>query len=127
MYETPEGDPPPALCNCPCHRAPSRHASFSWNGKRKQKNIRLFYEGELEFLQKSREELAFLIKLDEIRRLHRLVSDMYYEIISRSLPPDLGFRRRGTRPHTDPVNAMLSFGYAMLFGTCIAAVHRGPP
>jgi CRISPR-associated protein Cas1 len=85
------------------------------------KNIRLFYEGELEFLCKSREELAYLIKLDEIRRLHRLLSDMYYEIMSRNLPPELGFRRRSTRPHMDPVNAMLSFGYAMLFGNCTAA------
>ena len=82
------------------------------------RNVRLFYEGELEFLRKSGEELAFLIKLDEIRRLHRLVSDMYYEIMSRSLPPELGFRRRSIRPHMDPVNAMLSFGYAMLFGNC---------
>jgi CRISPR-associated endonuclease Cas1 len=85
------------------------------------KNIRLFYEGELEFLRKSREELAFLIKLEEIRRLHRLTSDMYYEIMSRNLPPELGFRRRSTRPHVDPVNAMLSFGYAMLFGNCTVA------
>ena len=85
------------------------------------RNIRLFYEGELEFLKKSREELAFLIKLDEIRRLHRLVSDMYYEIMSRSLPPELGFRRRSMRPHMDPVNAMLSFGYALLFGNCNVA------
>lgn len=86
-----------------------------------QKKISLFYEGELDFLRNSREELAFLIKLDEIRRLHRLVSDMYYEIMSRNLPPELGFRRRGSRPHTDPVNAMLSFGYAMLFGNCMVA------
>jgi CRISPR-associated endonuclease Cas1 len=85
------------------------------------RNIRLFYEGELEFLTKSHKELAFLIKLDEIRRLHRLVSDMYYEIMSRSMPPELGFRRRSMRPHTDPVNAMLSFGYAMLFGNCTVA------
>jgi len=85
------------------------------------RNVRLFYEGELEFLKKSGEELAFLIKLDEIRRLHRLVSDMYYEIMSRSLPPELGFRRRSTRPHMDPVNAMLSFGYALLFGNCNVA------
>ena len=85
-------------------------------------NVRLFYEGELEFLSKSREELAFLIKLEEIRRLHRMISDMYYEIVSRSLPPELGFRRRSMRPQTDPVNAMLSFGYAMLFGNCTVAV-----
>jgi len=94
---------------------------FVMEKEEEQKNIRLFYEGELEFLSKSREELAFLIKIDEIRRLHRLVSDMYYEIMSRNLPPELGFRRRGTRPHMDPVNAMLSFGYAMLFGNCMVA------
>ena len=85
------------------------------------RNIRLFYEGELEFLRKSREELAFLIRIEEIRRLHRMVSDMYYEIMSRNLPPELGFRRRSMRPYTDPVNAMLSFGYALLFGNCTVA------
>lgn len=85
------------------------------------KNIRLFYEGELELLHKSREELAFLIKLDEIRRMHQMMTDMYYEIMSRNLPPELGFRRRSRRPHTDPVNAMLSFGYALLFGNCTVA------
>jgi CRISPR-associated protein Cas1 len=85
------------------------------------RNIRLFYEGELEFLRKSREELAFLIRVEEIRRLHRMVSDMYYEIMSRNLPPELGFRRRSVRPYADPVNAMLSFGYALLFGNCTIA------
>jgi CRISP-associated protein Cas1 len=85
-------------------------------------NIRLFYEGELEFLRKSQDEIEYLIKLDEIRRLHKLTSDMYYEIMSRNMPPELGYRRRTIRPQTDPVNAMLSFGYAMLFGNCYVAV-----
>jgi CRISPR-associated endonuclease Cas1 len=85
------------------------------------KNTHLFYEGELEFLLKSRDEFAFLIKIDEIRRLHRLVSDMYYEIMARSLLPDLGFRRRSLRPYVDPINAMLSFGYALLLGNCTIA------
>lgn len=91
--------------------------------------ISLFYEGELEFLLKSHDELAFLIKLDEIRRLHRLTSDMYYEIMSRNMPPDFGFRRRTIRPQLDPINAMLSFGYAMLFGNCcvpIVGLHLDP-
>lgn len=82
----------------------------------------LFYEGELEIIQNSLDEMTYLIKVDEIRRLHRLTSDMYYEIMSRNLPPDLGFRRRTIRPQTDPVNAMLSFGYAMLFGNCCVSV-----
>lgn len=94
---------------------------FCMEREEEKNNIRLFYEGELEFLQKSKEELSFLIKLDEIRRLHRLISDMYYEIMARSLPAEAGFRRRGKRPHTDPVNAMLSLGYAMLFGNCAVA------
>ena len=85
-------------------------------------NTNLFYEGELEFLKNAQEELVYLIKLDEIRRLHRMTSDMYYEIMARDLPPDWGFRRRTDRPHTDPVNAMLSFGYAMLYGACSVSV-----
>ena len=94
---------------------------FCMEQEEEVRNIRLFYEGELEFLRKSKEELAFLIKIDEIRRLYRMVSDMYYEIMSRNLPPELGFRRRSIRPHPDPVNAMLSFGYALLFGNCTVA------
>lgn len=86
------------------------------------KSSRMFYDGELDIISKSLDELAYLIKLDEIRRLHRLTSDMYYEIMARSLPPDLGFRRRTVRPHTDPVNAMLSFGYAMLYGNCCVSI-----
>jgi CRISPR-associated protein Cas1 len=85
-------------------------------------NSHLFYEGEQEFLHKAQEELQYLIKLDEIQRLHRLTSDMYYEIMSRNIPPDFGFRRRTIRPQSDPINAMLSFGYAMLFGNCCVSL-----
>lgn len=85
-------------------------------------NVRLFYEGEQEFLHTSQDELQYLIKLDEIRRLHRLTTDMYYEIMSRNISPDFGFRRRTIRPQSDPINAMLSFGYAMLFGNCCVSV-----
>jgi CRISPR-associated endonuclease Cas1 len=84
----------------------------SWN---------LFYEGELDFLHKARDEVEFLIRMEEVRRLHKLSSDMYYEILSRQIPPGLGFRRRTERPHRDPVNAMFSLGYAMLHGACLRA------
>ena len=89
----------------------------------------LLYEGELEILHKSLQEIEYLIKIDEIRRLHHLTSDMYYEIMARNLPADLGFRRRTLRPQKDPVNAMLSFGYAMLYGSCCVSVigaHLNP-
>jgi CRISPR-associated endonuclease Cas1 len=83
---------------------------------------RLFYEGELEIIHNSLNEMAYLIKLEEIRRLQRLISDMYYEIMARSLPGEIGFHRRTLRPQVDPVNAMLSFGYALLFGTCNVSI-----
>jgi CRISPR-associated endonuclease Cas1 len=78
----------------------------------------LFYQGEREVLQQALGEVEFLVKLDEIRRIATLTSDMYYEVMARTLPPELGFRRRTRRPHQDPVNAMLSLGYAMLYSQC---------
>ena len=95
---------------------------FAINRLQEMQNVSLFYEGESDFLYKSLDEMAYLIKLDEIRRLHRMTSDMYYEIMSRNTRPDLGFRRRTLRPQTDPINAMLSFGYAMLFGNCCVSL-----
>jgi CRISPR-associated endonuclease Cas1 len=92
------------------------------NRLQETQNVSLFYEGESDFLYKSLDEMAYLIKLDEIRRLHRMTSDMYYEIMSRNTKPDFGFRRRTLRPQTDPINAMLSFGYAMLFGNCCVSL-----
>lgn len=82
----------------------------------------LLYEGELEFLHHSREEYQFLIKMDELRRLHQMNTDIYYEVMGRTLPADLDFQRRKKRPHTDPVNAMLSFGYAVLYSAANVAV-----
>lgn len=82
----------------------------------------LLYEGELEFLHRSREEYPFLIKMDELRRLHQMNTDMYYEVMGRTLPPELDFHRRTKRPHTDPVNAMLSFGYALLYSVANVAL-----
>jgi CRISPR-associated protein Cas1 len=79
----------------------------------------LFYEGELEFLHKAYDEMEYLIRMEEVRRLHKLASDMYYEILSRQIPPGLAYRRRTERPHRDPVNAMFSFGYAVLHGICL--------
>ena len=95
---------------------------FAIQHVQENQNTHLFYEGEQEFLHKSQEELQYLIKLDEIQRLHRLTTDMYYEIMSRNISPDFGFRRRTIRPQSDPINAMLSFGYAMLFGNCCVSL-----
>jgi CRISPR-associated endonuclease Cas1 len=87
-----------------------------------QRGQSLFYEGEQEILHGLLADLELYVTMDELRRVHKLTGDMYYEIMARSLSPGLGFRRRTTRPHQDPVNAMLSLGYAMLFGNTIVSV-----
>ncbi|MBP2133685.1 CRISPR-associated endonuclease Cas1 [Methanomicrobium sp. W14] len=78
----------------------------------------LFYEGEEEFFYNMLDDVSYLIKMDELRRIHKLSGDMYYEVMSRIINSVHGFRRRTKRPHVDPVNSMLSLGYSMLFGNC---------
>jgi len=78
----------------------------------------LYYKGEDEILFTTLEEIDYLIKMDELRRIQKFTSDMYYEILGRCLNPSHGFKRRTPRPHVDPVNSMLSLGYSILFGNC---------
>ena len=87
-----------------------------------ERGSNLLYEGELQILHNALHDLEFLVKLDEIRRLSDLTTQMYYEILSRDIPRDFDFRRRTVRPQCDPINAIFSFGYAMLFGNCCVSV-----
>jgi CRISPR-associated endonuclease Cas1 len=103
-------------------QAAAKSRIFAIERVQELETVHLFYDGELDLLLKSEDEFAYLIKLEEIRRLNKLTSDMYYEIMSRNLPQDFNFRRRTMRPHIDPINAMLSFGYAMLYGNCCVSV-----
>jgi len=82
----------------------------------------IFYAGELQIFSNALDELEYLIKISEIRRIERLTTDMYYEVLSRVLPAEFRFRRRTDRPYHDPVNAIIAFGYAMLFGNVMFSV-----
>jgi group II intron reverse transcriptase/maturase/CRISPR-associated endonuclease Cas1 len=42
-------------------------------------------------------------------------SALYFAALAASLPPEWGFRGRHRQPPPDPVNAMLSFGYTLLY------------
>jgi CRISPR-associated endonuclease Cas1 len=87
-----------------------------------ERGLTLLYEGELQILHNALHDLEYMVKQDEIRRLSDMTKNMYYEILSRDIPKCLDFRRRTERPQYDPVNAMFSFGYAMLFGNCCVSV-----
>lgn len=81
----------------------------------------LFYQGEFDILTHARSEFEYLITLPELSRGYALTKNMYYEILSRVVPKNLGYVRRveGTAP--DPVNLLFSRGYAVLYATVSAA------
>ena len=83
----------------------------------------LLRAGEIDILYQALHEIEYLIKIDEIRRVHRLVHDMYYEIYARLVDPALAFRRKTNAPYRDPVNAMLSLGYSMVSSSVFASLQ----
>jgi CRISPR-associated endonuclease Cas1 len=82
----------------------------------------LYYKGELEILTDASHELEFLITLPELARVFSLTRNMYYEILSRVVTPELGYLRREKSPYLDPVNAMFSHGYAILYANIAVSV-----
>jgi len=75
----------------------------------------LYYQGEFDILTQTRRELEYLITLPELERAYSLTRTMYYEILSRAVPPELGYHRRVEGPAKDSVNLLLSMGTAMLY------------
>lgn len=83
----------------------------------------LLRAGEMDILYQALHEIEYLIKLDELRRVHRLVHDMYYEIYARLVDPVLAFRRKTSAPYQDPVNVMLALGYSMVSSSIFASLQ----
>jgi CRISP-associated protein Cas1 len=61
--------------------------------------------------------------LDELRGYEGNAAREYFGIYRRLLKNPMGFERRAYFPPTDPVNAMLSFGYTLLLRDIVAACH----
>lgn len=61
--------------------------------------------------------------LDGLRGFEGQAAALYFAAFRRLLRHDLGFVRRAQHPPTDPVNALLSFGYTLLLGDVNSAVY----
>lgn len=85
----------------------------------------IYYKGEFEIVSGARAELDYLITLAELGRVFTLTKNMYYEILSRAVPAELGYHRRVKPPYHDPINVLLSHGYTVLYANistaCIGA------
>lgn len=68
--------------------------------------------------------LAGAATLDEVRGFEGLAARRYYEGLDLILSPSWRLPGRSRQPPRDPVNAMLSYGYAILFQNLLTLVAR---
>lgn len=61
---------------------------------------------------------------DELMGIEGLGTRSYFQSFKKSLKQEIGFDGRNRRPPRDPVNAMLSFGYTILFNKVLSAIEQ---
>lgn len=61
--------------------------------------------------------------LDHLRGLEGRGAALYFAALGRSLPPEWSFAGRARRPPPDAINALLSFGYTLLYHRTRCAVR----
>lgn len=91
--------------------------------KRHQRN----HEGSNFGLEVS--QLSFLTEeararqtIDSLRGIEGQAAAVYFQGFAKALRRKLHFTKRTRRPPRDPVNALLSFGYTLLYGEAIASL-----
>ena len=70
-----------------------------------------------------RSRLDLATTLDELRGYEGAASASYFIGFAACLPAAFGFQKRTRQPPLDPVNALLSFGYTLLFYNIYAIVR----
>jgi CRISPR-associated protein Cas1 len=80
-------------------------------------------QAEMERLQSFRARIAQAESLDSLRGYEGSLSDLYFTMFARRLPEPWEMPGRRRRPPTDPVNALLSLGYTLLYRQLISALH----
>ncbi|NCB38593.1 MAG: CRISPR-associated endonuclease Cas1 [Erysipelotrichia bacterium] len=97
--------------------------SKNWLIKRNRPANKLISESIWK-ISTSLEMLESASTTDELLGIEGIAAKEYFEGFRFLLKQDLGFGERNRRPPKDPVNAMLSFGYTLLFNMIMAAVEQ---
>jgi len=71
----------------------------------------------------SLDRLTGVTALESLRGVEGQAAALYFAGLRQVLRHDFGFARRIHHPPTDPVNALLSFGYTLLLNDLISALH----
>ncbi|MDX9716208.1 MAG: CRISPR-associated endonuclease Cas1 [Thauera sp.] len=82
--------------------------------------------GALDQLAALQRGLEHATGVDAVRGFEGQAAKVYFDALARLLAPNWSFESRNRRPPLDPVNALLSYGYAVLFqNTLTLIVRRG--
>lgn len=91
----------------------------------RRKGDRTWSEGPLRALRAAEARAELATSLDELRGCEGSASAAYFRVFGHLIrSSELRFDGRTRRPPLDPVNALLSFGYTLLFNLVGAAVER---
>lgn len=80
------------------------------------------FSGELAQLAETNRKASQVQSIESLRGIEGQAAAVYFEGFARMLRRSMLFSKRTRRPPKDPVNSLLSFGYALLFNEAIAAL-----
>lgn len=94
---------------------------------KERKQEKSFYLRKCEnVLCSNMEKLQRAQSLDTLRGIEGDSARSYFSSLSFYLPSEIGFKGRNRRPPRDPLNAVLSLGYTLLFtGTTLSCLSHG--
>ncbi len=90
--------------------------------KTRRKNRVLLKENIFELI-KMEEKLKSASSLDQIRGIEGISSRIYFSTIQNLFVNDFSFGGRKKHPSPDPVNALLSLSYTLLYSICFSFLH----
>lgn len=71
-----------------------------------------------------RRQISQANTLDTLRGLEGIAARDYYQALGILLAPDWKWTGRNRRPPTDPINALLSYGYGLLYQNVLGLLRR---
>ncbi len=89
--------------------------------RKRRKRIEL--ERETEELKKIEEMIKSVTSIKQLLGLEGSASRIYFSALSRIFNSEFSFDVRKKHPSTDPLNAMLSLSYTLLYSICFSFLH----
>lgn len=88
-----------------------------------QRRLRENSNSSLNTLKSILSKVTSATNLDSLYGYEGAASAAYFQSLRESLKVDMGFHQRICHPPTDPINAILSLGYTLLFNDIYAAIN----